>query len=140
MKYNILKRKLVFAIVTLFILSSFIPSFLGEDINKACVKLIFEDGPDIEVGDSGSVDYSFIQDAIDAAEDGDIIWVYSGTYQETLDIIDKDITLIGKPYEKDNPEDPKENPVIDPPPEDDNAVSIVNAEVIFSNFFAFISS
>jgi parallel beta-helix repeat protein len=134
MKYNILKRKLVFAIVTLFILSSFIPSFLGEDINKACVKLIFEDGPDIEVGHSGSVDYSFIQDAIDAAEDGDIIWVYSGTYQETLDIIDKDITLIGKPYKKDNPEDPKENPVIDPPPEDDNAVSIVTAEVIFSNF------
>jgi hypothetical protein len=68
MKYNILKRKLVFTIVTLFILSSFIPSFLGEDINKACVKLIFEDGPDIEVGDSGSVDYSFIQDAIDAAD------------------------------------------------------------------------
>ena len=62
----------------------------------------------ITVDDEGDGDFTSIQDAIDAAEDGYIIWVYSGIYQETLDIIDKDITLIGKPYEKDNPDDPKE--------------------------------
>jgi len=47
------------------------------------------------VDDNGSVaDFSSIQDAIDAASDGDRIYVCPGTYAERI-TIDKDIELIG---------------------------------------------
>jgi hypothetical protein len=40
-------------------------------------------------------DYSYIQDAINVADNGDVIEVQSGSYPDTI-LIDKDILLIGK--------------------------------------------
>ena len=48
----------------------------------------------IYVDDDGTADYSNIQAAIDIANPGDIVYVYSGTYYENLDI-PKTISLIG---------------------------------------------
>lgn len=48
----------------------------------------------IYVDDSGSGDYTSIQQAVDAANVSDIIHVYSGTYDENI-IIDKSIELHG---------------------------------------------
>lgn len=48
----------------------------------------------IYVDDSGSGDYTNIQQAIDQANDSDIIYVYSGTYDGNI-IIDKSIELRG---------------------------------------------
>ena len=46
------------------------------------------------VDDSGGADFENIQDAVDAAEDGDTIRVWEGVYEEEL-VIDKRLTLIG---------------------------------------------
>lgn len=47
------------------------------------------------VGGGGPGNYSTIQSAINAASNGDTIFVYSGTYAENI-IIDKSITLLGE--------------------------------------------
>ena len=43
-------------------------------------------GNTIYVDDDGGADYTSIQDAVDAASDGDTIYVYSGTYYEHVKI------------------------------------------------------
>ncbi|HHN94480.1 MAG TPA: hypothetical protein ENK17_06905, partial [Anaerolineae bacterium] len=47
------------------------------------------------VGVNGSCEYATIQQAVNAAEDGDTVRVAAGTYFETVEIADKDITLVG---------------------------------------------
>lgn len=47
------------------------------------------------VDDDGNADFRHIQDAIDNANNGDIIFVYSGIYRENV-VIDKSIKLIGE--------------------------------------------
>lgn len=47
------------------------------------------------VDDDGKQEYSIIQDAIDAAPDNYTVYVFSGTYHETL-LVNKTITLMGE--------------------------------------------
>jgi len=46
------------------------------------------------VGGSGAGNYTTIQDAIDAANNGDVIYVYSGIYNENI-FVDKSVSIIG---------------------------------------------
>lgn len=50
---------------------------------------------DIYVDDDGTADYTSIQEAIDAANPGDIVYVYNGMYNENITIT-KTISLIGE--------------------------------------------
>jgi pectin methylesterase-like acyl-CoA thioesterase len=47
-------------------------------------------------------DYATIQEAIDAAEDGDVIVIREGTYRESIDFLGKNITL--RSADPDDPE------------------------------------
>jgi parallel beta-helix repeat protein len=84
-----LKKSVAVWIILLFLLSSLIP-------------LVYSDSPTLNktiyVDDDGGADYTSIQDAIDAANSGDTIYVYSGTYYENV-VVDKTIDLIGEDRE-----------------------------------------
>ncbi len=58
------------------------------------------DGNILYVGGNGEGNYSSIQDAINAASDGDTIIVYPGVYNERIEV-NKSLCITGKKDEKD---------------------------------------
>lgn len=52
------------------------------------------EGRTIVVDDDGAGEYTTIQDAIAASENGDTVWVCNGLYEENV-VVDKSITLTG---------------------------------------------
>ena len=82
-------KALVFAVIVLFIGVGFVLNIRGDN-------QFF--GITLYVGGSGAGNYSSIQDAIDDSDHGDTIFVYNGTYNESI-FINKTINLIG--FDKD---------------------------------------
>lgn len=76
----------------------------------------------IYVGGNGANNYTKIQDAINDAINGDVIFVYNGTYYENL-IIDKKLSIIGES---------KEGVIIDGG-KNENVVEIVSDNVLLKN-------
>ena len=88
-----MKKFLTVLIIFLFFGMIIFPSSGIQIQNKPIIQSNI--GNILYVGGNGSGNYSKIQDAIDDASDGDIIFVYSGVYPADI-IIDKSISLIGE--------------------------------------------
>ncbi|MCC0024429.1 MAG: cadherin domain-containing protein, partial [Hyphomicrobiaceae bacterium] len=59
-------------------------------------RLSFNDGDIVVVSQDGSSDYNTIQEGVDAASTGDEIYVLAGTYEESVSVIGKDVSIIGQ--------------------------------------------
>jgi parallel beta-helix repeat protein len=87
----LLQRLITIGIILLFIGACFLPAF-ARDTRKPSPTL---GGNWLYVGGSGPGNYTTIQSAINAANTGDTVFVYSGTYYGHVNI-NKTINLIGE--------------------------------------------
>jgi parallel beta-helix repeat protein len=88
--------KKIFSIgVILFFVGVSLSSSSGFNLEKQSIPT---DRKTLYVGGSGPGNYSKIQDAIDNASNGDTVYVYNGTYYESLNVF-KSINLIGEDKE-----------------------------------------
>ena len=77
--------------ILLIVTSSF--AGVSNTIEKSSILIL--GGNILYVGGSGPGNYSKIQDAIDDAFDGDTVFVFNGTYNESV-IVDKTLSIIGE--------------------------------------------
>jgi parallel beta-helix repeat protein len=91
----VFNKTLVIGIIILFFGLCF-NSSIGSIVEKEPTNPI-KNGNTLYVGGSGPGNYSTIQEAIDAASDGDTIFIYSGTYDPSSNIhIYKELCIIGE--------------------------------------------
>ena len=92
------KKSLAVGIILLFISSGIIPVVISD--NPISTKTIYVDDDNTEGPWDGTQEhpYQWIQDGINAAQDGDTIVVYSGCYYENV-VIKKSIHLCGSGWE-----------------------------------------
>ena len=94
MQHGFWRKTLIISIILILIGSSSIS--LGKIENKSTNIKPLSRGNTLYVGGSGPNNYTRIQDAVDAASDGDIIFVYSGRHKEIVYIVEKSVTLLGE--------------------------------------------
>ena len=87
-----MKRKwMAVGLILLFVGTCLIPATAQNNVKQSPTSR----GEWLYVGGSGTGNYSSIQRAIDNANDGDTVFVYSGTYYEYINV-NKSINLIGE--------------------------------------------
>ena len=88
-----MKKKLIGIFVCMLLTATVLPVSGNADIKSTSMPLL--SGSILYVGGSGPGNYSTIQKAVDAASDGDTVFVYNGTYYERVQI-NNSINLIGE--------------------------------------------
>jgi len=87
---------LVFGIIFLLIGTGFLQSAKGVKITKRSTQEYHQfEGNILYVGGDDPENYNSIQEAVDTAKSGDIVYVFNGTYYENV-FINKTINLIGE--------------------------------------------
>ena len=81
-----IKKFIILIIILLILLLSIIP--ITSSYKLSPKKIIYVD-------DDGTADFTKIQDAVDEANDGDIVFVFSGIYKENIEL-DKRLYLTGE--------------------------------------------
>jgi nitrous oxidase accessory protein NosD len=81
-----MNKLIILIIIMIILIASFIPITSSYKISSN--KIIYVD-------DDGNADFTKIQDAVDEANDGDIVFVFSGKYKENIEL-DKRLSLIGE--------------------------------------------
>jgi len=91
----LLKKKLAIGVIVLFLGISVIPSVVGD--NSSFENIIYVDGDNTEGPWYGTEyhPYQYIQDGVDAAGNGDTVFVYSRIYYEHI-VINTSISLVGE--------------------------------------------
>jgi parallel beta-helix repeat protein len=116
-----MKRKwLAIGIILLFVGTCIIPA-IAQDTNKA---LPSSRGDWLYVGGSGPGNYTKIQDAVDNSSNGDTVFVFNGTYFESLHVW-KIILLCGQD---------RDSTIIDGSHSTENVISITSANVRIEGF------
>lgn len=88
-----MKKMILTGIIGVLLLSSFTIAIAFNDSPDLLV--INSNGNTLYVGGSGPGNYTTIQYAIDDANDGDTVYVFSGTYNENIEL-NKRLSLIGE--------------------------------------------
>jgi parallel beta-helix repeat protein len=114
--HSVSKKAIYAVMATLFLLS-----ILKSGV---CIQWVRADPTTWTVDDDDEADFHTIQEAVNAASNGDSITVYNGIYCEHL-VINRPITLIGES---------REGTVIDGSGENRNIVEITANRVVFSGF------
>ena len=95
MSINKFRKGFVFGIIVLFIGTSIVPTTGSMIFKENNVRFLNLSGNTLYVGGNGPGNYSTIQAAINDANPGDTVFVYNGTYDETV-LVNKSIDLIGE--------------------------------------------
>lgn len=116
------KKEIIAVLILLFISMNIFSSAAIYNV-KVSISTT-ERGQTLYVGGSGQGNYTKIQNAIDNASDGDIIFVYSGLYFENL-VVDKKLNIMGEN---------KDNTIIDGAYFTDPLFRLVADGIIVNNF------
>ena len=81
----LIRKGLVLGIIVLFIGASAVPGMSDKGKDRDIIYVNWD----------GTGDYTTIQEGIDNASDGDIVYVYNGSYTENIEV-DKTISLVGQ--------------------------------------------
>ena len=99
--HTVARKSISCGILTLIVLlnvssslGNIIPSIDEKQMKTVSIPLNMK-GNTFYVGGSGPGNYTYIQEAIDAAHDGDTVYVFKGTYYENI-IINKELRVTGE--------------------------------------------